>query len=92
MNLIATGALRRAAISLVCAVSLIALLLPAVALAQNAGERPGVKEVQIESKSFLVGEPVPAWVEPVPVPEATEKYPVVTRLVDTQYQVEHIYP
>lgn len=61
-------------------------VLSAAASAQDTTD-PRLKEVQIESKSFLVGKPVPEWVEPVPIPESIERQPVVSRLVDTQYML-----
>jgi lipoprotein NlpI len=67
------------------AACLIMCVLAAAANAQGAGSPTGLKEVQIEPKAFLVGEPIPSWVEAVTVPETTEKLPVVARLFDTQY-------
>jgi lipoprotein NlpI len=73
-----------AACALVCVLS-------AAAMAQGAGDQPRLKEVQVESKAFLVGEPTPAWVETAAIPEgAADKYPVVGRLIDTQYRVDTV--
>ena len=46
--------------------------------------RPAIKEVQVAAEAFSRGAPVPDWVEPVPVPEAARKRPVLVRLADTQ--------
>jgi lipoprotein NlpI/transglutaminase-like putative cysteine protease len=73
----------RAALAALLALS----VLSTAASAQNAPD-PRLKEVQVASKSFLIGEPVPGWVEPVPIPATAEKQPVVTRLADTQYLVD----
>ena len=85
MSLLAIAA--RAGLLVLCVAWLIGLAWPGPANAQSATD-PRLKEVQVEAKSFLTGEPAPAWVEPIPIPEATEKYPVVLRLLDIQYMVD----
>ncbi|HEX5957078.1 MAG TPA: DUF3857 domain-containing protein, partial [Hyphomicrobiaceae bacterium] len=79
------------AVSAAIAVAVLALAasaaLPGAASAQAAKD-PRVKEVTVEAKSFLVGDPTPAWVEPVAMPATAEKFPVVSRLIDTQYLID----
>ena len=52
---------------------------------QNADNQ--LKEVQLGSGAFTLGDPVPSWVDPTPIPEVTKPQPVVVRLMDTQYLV-----
>ncbi len=85
MTLLATAA--RTVLHALCAAYLIAVAGPVPAGAQGAVD-PRLKEVQVEARSFLVGDPAPAWIEPVAIPETAEKYPVVMRLIDTQYLVD----
>jgi lipoprotein NlpI/transglutaminase-like putative cysteine protease len=70
-----------------CAAYLVGAALPAPASAQNAAD-PRVKEVQVEAKAFLVGHSAPEWIEPVAIPDAVGAYPVVLRLIDTQYRID----
>jgi lipoprotein NlpI/transglutaminase-like putative cysteine protease len=46
-----------------------------------------LKEVQLGSGAFTLADPVPSWVDPSPIPEATKPQPIVVRLADTQYLV-----
>jgi lipoprotein NlpI/transglutaminase-like putative cysteine protease len=85
MTLIATAV--RRLLHALCAGYLAALASPVPASAQNAAD-PRVKEVQVEGKSFLVGDPTPEWIEPVAIPDTVETYPVVLRLIDTQYRID----
>jgi lipoprotein NlpI len=52
-----------------------------------AGNSP-FKEVPVAADAFSLGDPVPAWVERVPIPEPGQVLPVVVRLADTQYFVD----
>src|SRR5262245_7054521 len=70
------------------AVALCLCLLPAGAEAQPAQDNSQLKEVQIAAGAFSLGDPVPAWVEPVAIPEAGQAYPVVFRLADNQYLID----
>src|SRR5262245_34222283 len=77
----------RSLLHALCAAYLVGVASPAPASAQNAAD-PRVKEVQVEAKAFLVGHPAPEWIEPVAIPDTVETYPVVLRLIDTQYRVD----
>lgn len=55
---------------------------------QNADNQ--LKEVQLGSNAFTLGDPVPSWVDPAPMPAATTTQPIVVRLVDTQYLVGQV--
>ncbi|QPF94869.1 DUF3857 domain-containing protein [Bradyrhizobium commune] len=52
----------------------------------SAQPAPGqqLKEVQVESSAFTLADPIPAWVDPTPLPEVTKPQPVVIRLMETQ--------
>lgn len=58
------------------------------AAAQQATDN-GLKEVQLGKDAFTLGDPVPAWVEQLPIPEVpkTASLPVVIRLADSQYRL-----
>jgi lipoprotein NlpI/transglutaminase-like putative cysteine protease len=84
MQSLATAARTSLAAALVAL--LVVCVLAAAASAQSAPD-PRLKEVQVASKSFLVGEPAPGWVEPVAIPETAGKLALVSRLLDTQYMV-----
>lgn len=58
-------------------------------IAHAQTDAPGIalKEVPVESKSFSLGEPIPAWVDPVTMPEAVSTEPIVIRVSDTQFLV-----
>ncbi len=56
----------------------------AYAAGQPIGQEPPIKEVRLESSEFSRGEPIPAWVEEVPIPKTELKNPVVIKLADTQ--------
>jgi lipoprotein NlpI/transglutaminase-like putative cysteine protease len=69
------------------------LLLCVVALPSgaNAQTNPGnipLKEVQVAQDAFSLGDPIPAWVDPVAMPEAGTSQPLVMRLADTQILVD----
>src|SRR5262245_34718504 len=65
-----------------------------VGLGSAAGQAQGpagnipLKEVQIAADAFSLGDPVPAWVEPVAIPEPGQAQPLMMRLADTQYMVD----
>ncbi len=69
------------------AVVLAACLLAGGSHAQGPAENSSLKEVQIAADAFSVGDPLPAWVETVAIPEPGKTLPVVVRLADTQYLV-----
>jgi lipoprotein NlpI len=56
--------------------------------AQNAQDNTQLKEVQIAPEAFSLSDPIPAWVELVAIPEASQAHPVVLRLADTQYYID----
>jgi len=76
-------------IALVAAVLAGARCLPAFGQAGAPApvSQPAMKEVQVAQEAFSRGQPVPAWVEPVAIPEPGRKGPVVLRLADTQLRV-----
>jgi lipoprotein NlpI len=74
--------------SAVMTIALCVGLLPATVGAQNVKEDIQLKEVQIAAGAFSLGDPIPAWVEPVPIPEANQAHPVVLRLADNQYLID----
>src|SRR5262245_36416941 len=55
---------------------------------QNADNQ--LKEVQLGNNAFTLSDPMPAWVTPAPLPDATKPDAVVVRLADTQYLVSQI--
>lgn len=68
---------------------LIGLMLYSIGIA-IAGEPsvipdPSIKEVKLDDHIFTRGDPVPGWVEEVPIPESQLRNPVVFKLVDTQF-------
>jgi lipoprotein NlpI len=52
-----------------------------------AGASAPMKEVRVAADAFTRGGPVPAWVEPVALPETASKRPIVTRLADSQFLI-----
>jgi lipoprotein NlpI len=52
---------------------------------QNADNQ--LKEVQLGTNAFTLSDPAPSWVDPTPLPDATQPAPIVVRLADTQYLV-----
>src|SRR4029453_11724869 len=44
-----------------------------------------LKEVQLGNDSFTVSDPIPFWVDQLPIPETASSQPVVIRLADTQH-------
>lgn len=54
--------------------------------AQTSPPETPLKEVQLAANSFS-RVPAPDWVEPIDLPPATDKLPVVNRLYDAQYMV-----
>lgn len=46
-----------------------------------------LKEVQVGSNAFTLADPVPAWVDPTPLPELTKPQPIVIRLLESQLLV-----
>lgn len=52
------------------------------ALAQQGPER--LKEVQLDTTAFTRADPVPAWVDQLPIPPTNSSLPIVIRLADTQ--------
>src|SRR6516165_784087 len=74
--------------SAVMTIALCVGLLPATVGAQNVKENIQLKEVQIAAGAFSLGDPIPAWVEPVPIPDAIQAHPVVLRLADNQYLID----
>ena len=64
--------------------------------AASAQQTPdnGLKEVQIGKSAFTLGDPIPAWVDDLPIPATNSSQPVIVRLADTQYflgQVPEVY-
>jgi lipoprotein NlpI len=70
------------------ALALCVCLLQTRALGQTPQENVQLKEVQIAAGAFSLAESIPAWVEPVAIPEASQAHPVVLRLADTQYLID----
>ncbi len=72
------------------AIAFCCALLPLLAQAQ-AAQAPAAAEaqheVQLGSDTFSRGEPVPSWVQRLPLPATQRRNPVVTRLADTQFRV-----
>ena len=52
---------------------------------QNADNQ--LKEVQLGTNALTLSDPAPSWVDPTPLPDATQPAPIVVRLADTQYLV-----
>src|SRR5215510_11502120 len=80
------GTLKVAVLSVVLCVCLLLVR----ADAQNPQENAQLKEVRIAAGAFSMSDPVPAWVELVAIPEASQTYPVVLRLADTQYYIDGV--
>src|SRR5215510_3037161 len=78
------GTLRAAVLSFVLCVC----VLLTRADAQNVQENAQLKEVQIAAGAFSLSDPIPAWVELVAIPDASQVHPVVLRLSDTQYFID----
>src|SRR5262249_57356253 len=70
------------------AVTLCGWLLAGRADAQNASENIQLKEVHIATGAFSLVDQIPAWVEPVAIPEARQAQSIVIRLADTQYLID----
>jgi lipoprotein NlpI/transglutaminase-like putative cysteine protease len=71
----------------VLAVMLCGCLAPGRADAQKTGEDVQLKEVQIATGAFSLGDQTPAWVAPVAIPETKQTQSIVLRLADTQYLI-----
>ena len=56
--------------------------------AETPQDNSQLKEVQITAGAFSLGDPIPAWVESVAIPEASQTHPVVLRLADNQYLID----
>ena len=56
--------------------------------AQNLQDNNQLKEVQIAVGAFSLAEPVPAWAEPIAIPEIGQAHSIVLRLADTQYLID----
>src|SRR5580698_1653500 len=67
-------------------VMLAAIVSVTAASAQQTADHP-LKEVQLGSGAFTLADPIPAWVDPTPIPEAAKAQAIVVRLMDTQYLV-----
>jgi len=80
------GTLKAAVLSVVLCIC----FMPVGAEAQNSQENAQLKEVRIAAGAFSMSDPVPAWVELVAIPEASQTYPVVLRLADTQYYIDGV--
>src|SRR6516164_11063370 len=78
------GTLKSAVLSVVLCVCLLLVK----ADAQNSQESAQLKEVRIAAGAFSLSDPIPAWVEMIAIPEASQAYPVVLRLADTQYLID----
>src|SRR5262245_11660089 len=74
----------------VLAVALCSCFLPNSADAQNPQENIQLKEVQIATGAFSLADPIPAWVELIAIPEASQIQSVVLRLADTQYFIDGV--
>jgi lipoprotein NlpI len=72
----------------VLAVMLCGCFLPGGADAQNPNENVQLKEVHIATGAFSLADQIPAWVEPVAIPEVQQSSSVVLRLADTQYLID----
>jgi lipoprotein NlpI len=72
----------------VLALVLCVCLLQSKAVGQTPQENVQLKEVQIAAGAFSLADPIPAWVEPVAIPEASQAHPIVLRLADTQYLID----
>jgi transglutaminase-like putative cysteine protease/tetratricopeptide (TPR) repeat protein len=72
------------------------LLLAGVLGYQGASAQQGtdnkLKEVQLGKNSFTVGDPLPFWIDQLPIPETTSSQPVVIRLADTQHFLGKSFP
>src|SRR5262245_49685128 len=69
------------------AIALCVWLLLGRAAAQTGPDNNQLKEVQIAAGAFSLADPIPTWVEPVAIPEASQAHPVVLRLADNQYLI-----
>ena len=78
------GTLKAAVLSVVLCVCFLLVR----ADAQNSQESAQLKEVRIAAGAFSLSDPIPAWVEMIAIPEASQAYPVVLRLADTQYYID----
>src|SRR6185295_11559150 len=58
--------------------------------AQPAPDNSQLKEVQVTAGAFSLGDPIPAWVEPVAIPDVSQVHPVVLRLADNQYLIDDV--
>ncbi|HEU0063010.1 MAG TPA: hypothetical protein VFR19_24240, partial [Hyphomicrobiaceae bacterium] len=65
-----------------------ALLLLSSAEAQAPQDNNQLKEVQVAAGAFSLGDPIPAWVEPVAIPDVSQVHPIVLRLADNQYLID----
>jgi lipoprotein NlpI len=72
----------------VLAILLCVCLLPARAGAETLQDSTQLKEVQIAAGAFSSADPIPAWVEPVAIPEANQAHAIVLRLADNQYLLD----
>jgi lipoprotein NlpI/transglutaminase-like putative cysteine protease len=77
-------------------VMLCASAMPGWAQAPSDSATPPLKEVQVAATSFFLADPVPAWVDPIAIPEGSKGGPLVVRLADTQFliketPVEHVH-
>ena len=63
-------------------------LLPSWADAQNPDDNVQLKEVQIAAGAFSLADHIPAWVDPVAIPETKQSQAIVLRLADTQYLID----
>ncbi len=63
-------------------------LLSAAGAQQNPQNQ--FKDVQLAPDSFVVGAPLPAWIDPITVPNAGGSYPVIYRLSDTQILADKV--
>jgi len=66
----------------------IALCVRFLLVTADAQDNVQLKEVQIALGAFSLAEPVPAWVEPIAIPEAEQAHSLVLRLADTQYLID----
>jgi lipoprotein NlpI len=64
------------------------LLLLSSAEAQAPQDNNQLKEVQVVAGAFSLGDPIPAWVEPVAIPDVSQVHPIVLRLADNQYLID----
>lgn len=60
------------------------------AVPSRAAADPTIQDVQVGASAFTKGGPIPAWVEPVPIPSTQATAPVVLRLADTQIRVDPV--